>query len=74
MLNACGQLARKRWIRRGRRPGTRRSEGAEEQIEGLVPFVTTGPSSWFFLVCYVASSGADSREYHVSQRQHTKVE
>lgn len=57
----------------GRRSGTRRSEGAEEQVEGLVPFVTTGPSSWFFLA-YVARSGAHSREYHVSQRQYTKVE
>lgn len=40
----------------GRRSGTRRSEGAEEQVEGLVLFVTTGPSSWFFLACYVLAA------------------
>lgn len=40
----------------GRQSGTRRSEGAEEQVEGLVLFVTTGPSSWFFLACYVLAA------------------
>jgi hypothetical protein len=49
----------------GRRSGTRRSEGAEEQVEGLVLFVTTAQVAGSF-------PPAISREYHVSQRQYTK--
>ena len=48
--------------------------GAQKSRSRALCFLSryNGPSSWFFLVCYVARSGADSREYHVSQSQYTK--